>query len=77
MQPKVVAPHCQVHSFNLEIKSSMKNSMIIRDVLGNVCEIITFMKCSPKLEQSSTFWRYKRFETFWIWSHGRRPGNCS
>ena len=50
MQPEALATDCQGHFFNLGIKNSMHNSMIMKDVLGNVSEIITFIKCSSKRE---------------------------
>ena len=34
--PKAFATHCQGHSLNLWIENTMKNSMVMRDVLGTV-----------------------------------------
>jgi hypothetical protein len=49
-QPKALATHCQGHSLNLGIKTTMTNSKQLKDVMGTVTEIITLVKYSPKRE---------------------------
>lgn len=49
-QPKALATHCQGHSLNLGIKTTMNNSKLMKDVLGTVTEIISLVKYSPKRE---------------------------
>ena len=47
-QPKSLATHCQGHSLNLGIKTTMNNSKTMNDVMGTVMEIICLVKYSPK-----------------------------
>ena len=49
-QPKALATHCQGHSLNLGIKTTMKESKVMKDVMGTVNEIISLVKYSPKRE---------------------------
>lgn len=49
-QPKALATHCQGHSLNLGIKTTMNGSKIMKDVMGTVTEIISLVKYSPKRE---------------------------
>ena len=48
--PKVLSTHCQRHSLNLGIKTTMTNSKQMKDVMGTVTEIISLVKYSPKRE---------------------------
>ena len=49
-QPKALSTHCQGHSLNLGIKTTMTNSKQMKDVMGTVTEIISLVKYSPKRE---------------------------
>ena len=49
-QPKALWTHCQGHSLNLGIKTTMKNSKQMKDVMGTVTELISLVKYSPKRE---------------------------
>ena len=49
-QPKVLSTHCEGHSLNLGIKTTMTNSKQMKDVMGTVTEIISLVKYSPKRE---------------------------
>ena len=49
-QPKALSPHCQGHSLNLGIKTTMTNSKQMKEVMGTVTEIISLVKHSPKRE---------------------------
>ena len=49
-QPKALATHCQGHSLNLGIKTTMTNSKEMKDTMGTVTEIISLVKYSPKRE---------------------------
>ena len=47
-QPKVHYTHCHTHSLSFLIKDVTKNTKILRDTMGNVEEITTLIKYSPK-----------------------------
>ena len=49
-QPKALSTHCQGHSLNLGIKTTMTNSKQMKDVMGTVNEIISLVKHSTKTE---------------------------
>ena len=46
-QPNALSTHCQGHSLNLGIKTTMTNSKQMKDVMGTVTEIIPLVKYSP------------------------------
>ena len=49
-QRKALSTHCQGHSLNLGIKTTMTNSKQMKDVMGTVTEIISLVKYSPERE---------------------------
>ena len=49
-QPKALSTHCQGHSLNLGITTTMTNSKQMKDVMGNLTETISLAKYSPKRE---------------------------
>ena len=49
-QPKALSIHCQGHSLNLGIKTTMKNSNQMKDAMGTVTEIISLVMYPPKRE---------------------------
>ena len=49
-QPKVLSTHCQGHSLNLRIKTTMTNSKQMKDVMRTITEFISLVKYSPKIE---------------------------
>ena len=48
--PKALLTHCQGHSLNLGIKTTMANSKPMKYVMGTVTKIISLAKYSPKRE---------------------------
>ena len=48
--PKPLSTHCQGHSLNLGINTTMTNSKQMKDVMGTITEIISLVKYSPKRE---------------------------
>ena len=48
--PKPLSTHCQGHSLNLGINTTMTNSKQMKDVMGTITEIISPVKYSPKKE---------------------------
>ena len=49
-QPKALLTHCQGHSLNLGIKTTMTNSKQMKDILRTITEIILLVKYPPKRE---------------------------
>ena len=43
-QPNALSTHCQGHSLNLGIKTTITNSKQMKDVMGTVTEIISLVK---------------------------------
>lgn len=50
-QPKALATHCQGHSLNLGIKTTMSNSKLMKDVMGTVTEIVSLVKNTLRKEK--------------------------
>ena len=49
-QPKALSTHCQGHSLNLGIKTTMAKPKQTKDVMGTVTKIISLVEYSPKRE---------------------------
>ena len=49
-QPKALSIHCQVHSVNFRVKTTMTNSKQMKDVMGTINQIISLVKYLPKRE---------------------------
>ena len=43
-QPKSLSSHCQGHLLNLGIKTTMRNSKQMKDVMGTITKIISLVK---------------------------------
>ena len=49
-QPKALSNHCQGHSLNLGINTTMTNSKQMKDIIGTATEIFSLVEYSPKKE---------------------------
>ena len=49
-QSKALLTHCQGHSLDLGIKTTMTNSKQMKDILRTITEIILLVKYPPKRE---------------------------